>query len=151
MSKQALWLALIAVLCVPVLALAQHGNAPDGYYPPNYSGDTFTGLVTATDDEGQTITLEYSKGKKTEDFTGRFDHACSIPTKDGKPMKPSDIPAGTDLTAYYNHKNTKIDGQKQAENVIIALTFNSFQGKVIPETSRKVYYCTTGETKFRAH
>jgi hypothetical protein len=134
-----------------LLLFAQHGSAPNGYYPPNYGGDTFTGTVAATDDAAQTVTLGYSKGKKTEDFMGRFDHPCSIPTKDGNPMKPSDIPVGTDLTAYYNHKTTKVGDQKQNENVIIALTFNSFQGKPIPEGSRKLYYCTTGQTKYQGH
>ncbi len=142
--------AMIVVLG-SLLLFAQHGTAPNGYYPPNYGGDTFTGTVTATDDAAQTVALRYSKGKKSENFTGRFDHPCSIPTKDGQPMKPSDIPSGTDLTAFYNHKTTKVADQKQSEDVIIALTFNSFQGKPIPESSRKVYSCSTGQTKYQGH
>ena len=131
--------------------VAQRGSAPNGYYPPGYSHDTFTGIVSATEDATQSITLEYSKGKKSEFFTGRLDKPCGIPTKDGKSMKASDVPTGTDLTAYYNHKTTKIGDQKHDENVIIALTFNSFQGKSIPESSRKLYYCTGGQTQFQAH
>ena len=150
MRHKCLWI-VIAILLTSTLAVAQHGTAPNGYYPPDYGGDTFSGVVTGGDDAAQSVTLNYSKGKKNEDFTGRFDHPCSIPTKDGKPMKPSDIPVDTDLTAYYNHKTTKVGDQKQSENVIIGLTFNSFQGKPIPEASRKVYYCTTGGTKFQGH
>jgi len=132
-------------------AVAQHGSAPNGYYSLGYSRDTFAGIVSATDDATQSITLEYSKGKKSESFTGRLDKPCGVPTKDGKPMKASDIPTGTDLTVYYNHKTTKTGDQKQSENLIIGFTFNSFQGKLIPESSRKLYYCTAGQTQFQAH
>jgi hypothetical protein len=97
------------------------------------------------------ITIEYSKGKKHETFVGGFDQPCSIATKDGKPMKPSDIPSGTDLTAYYNHKIKKVGSQKEDDNVIIAVTFNSFNGSSIPEASKKLYYCMTGQTRYQAH
>ena len=150
MIKRCLWMTMMVCLGFS-LAVAQHGSAPDGYYPLGYGRDIFTGLVTATDDSTQSITIEYSKGKKHETFAGRFDKPCSIPTKDSNPMKASDIPSGTDLTAYYNHKTKKVGGQKEDDNVIIAVMFNSFNGSSIPKESRKLYYCITGQTKFQAH
>jgi hypothetical protein len=150
MAKSCLWTTMMLCLASS-LTSAQHGSAPNGYYPPNYGGDIFAGVVTATDDSTQSIMLEYSRGKKSETFVGHLDQSCSIPTKDGNPMKVSDIPSGTDLTAYYNHKTKKVDNQKQSENIIIAVTFDSFNGKPIPEASRKLYYCTVGQTKYQGH
>jgi hypothetical protein len=141
----------IMLFTVARFATAQHGTAPNGYYPQNYGGDTFTGVVTSADDATQSITLEYTKGSKSETFTGRLDQSCSIPTKDGNPMKASDIAPGTDLTVYYNRKTTKVGDQRQSENVIIAVAFNSFNGKPISEASRKVYPCTGGHVQYQGH
>jgi len=74
---------------------------------------------------------------------------CAIPTKDGNPMKASDVPIATELTVYYNHK--KGGDQKQSEDLIVGVTFNSFNGKSIAESARKFYSCTGGHTQFQAH
>ena len=112
MSKQ-----LIA-FCVLVLfacgARAQHGSAPNGYYPPGYSGDTWTGIVTATSDATREITLTYTKGEKTETFTGVLQPGFKAKRADGSTfeVKPSDFPNGTRLMVFYMQKTRK-DGDKK--------------------------------------
>src|SRR5271165_1782096 len=92
---------LVVLLFITTAALAQYGSAPPGYYPLGYSGDTFTGKVVSVDDSAQTISMLFDNGKKTQNFTGVFDKPCSVPTKNGEAMKPSDISVGTDLTAFF--------------------------------------------------
>jgi len=144
-------LAVIAVLCVGThLVLAQHATAPNGYYPETFNGDTFRGTVASVYDSTESLTLHFEKGNKLQDFTGRIEQPCAIPTKNGQPMRASDIPLGTDITAYYLESKDKTTGQKQ--NLIIGIAFNSFNGNSIPEDKRKMYYCTgQAHVKFRAY
>jgi hypothetical protein len=103
----------------------------------------------STDDSTGTIALLFEGGKKQESFAGGFERPCSVPTKNGQPMRPSDIPVGTDLTVYYTEKKDKANGQKQ--NVIIGISVNSVKGKVVPEDSKRFFFCTEGGLKpFRA-
>ena len=60
---------LAAILLTTLPAFGQHGGAPPGYYPPGYSGDTWTGEVVSTDDTTREITLAYTNGTKSETFT----------------------------------------------------------------------------------
>jgi hypothetical protein len=96
-------LVLSIVLSVSGIAWAQHGTAPGGYYPMGYQGDTWTGTVTAANDNTREITLSYTKGDKTETFTGVLQAGFSLKTKDGsmREAKPSDIPIGMRLVVYY--------------------------------------------------
>ena len=120
------------------LATAQHGRAPYGFYTAGYQGDIFRGTVTSTDDVSDSITLESLAGKK-EFFTGRLERPCAVTTKNGKAMRPSDIPPGTGLTLFYDRKPTY---QKTEENLIFAMTFNTWEGKPVPELKRRLYPCT---------
>lgn len=112
MNKFLLTLCLLFVLAVG--ARAQHGSAPNGYYPPGYSGDTWTGTVTATDDASREITLTYTRGDKTETFTGVLQPGFKAKRKDGSTMevKPSDFRNGTRLMVFYTQKTRK-DGDKK--------------------------------------
>ncbi len=58
MKRTVLTMVFLITFCVSVFG--QHGSAPDGYYPPGYSGDTWTGEVVSTDDTTREITLTYT-------------------------------------------------------------------------------------------
>jgi len=93
---------------------AQHGSAPDGYYPRGYSGDTWTGEVVSTDDTTREITLTYTNKNKSETFTGILIENYQVKTKDGsmKELKPSGIPKGAHITVFYQAKTKKAGGNK---------------------------------------
>ena len=93
---------------------AQHGTAPDGYYPLGYSGDKWTGAVTSVNDDTREITLTYTKGDKTETFTGVLKTGIKVKRRDGTETewKPSDIPIGTRIAVYYMAQTKRVEGQK---------------------------------------
>ncbi len=95
-------------------AFAQHGEAEPGYYPAAYVGDTWQGNVTAVDDQANTITLTYTKGSKTQTFAVRFANGLAVNYSDGtsKVLKPSDIPIGAMVMAYYTNYSEKVNGKK---------------------------------------
>ena len=125
-----------------IFAFAQYGTAPTNYYPVDYSGTLFTGVVTGA--TANQITLTFSKGSKTETFTGLFETGCSVPTKqkDGPLMWPGDIPTGTKMTAFYNARTRKINGNKVKEYIVIAVSFDSWHGHALVEDNKKIYLCT---------
>jgi hypothetical protein len=94
---------------------AQHGSAPNGYFPMGYAGDTWTGEVSAVDDASREITLVYKSSKNTETFVGVLQQGYKVKLKDGSlaELKVSTIPIGTRLRAYYMAKNRKVNGQKE--------------------------------------
>ncbi|MGH9776279.1 MAG: hypothetical protein ACRD50_15205 [Candidatus Acidiferrales bacterium] len=108
--------AALLLACVQASGQPQHGTAENGYYPPTYAGDTFTGIVTAVDDAARTITLTYTDPKhgKTDTFVGVLDAEYTARWKDGTKhvVKPSDIPSGTKLEVYYTSSERNVDGKK---------------------------------------
>jgi|SRR5690348_11247087 hypothetical protein len=90
---------VFALLFLSVNGFAQYGTAPNNYYPDSYSGSIFTGTVTEAGD--QQITLTFSKGNKTDTFSGTFETNCSVPSADGRPLTASAFPKGTVLTAFF--------------------------------------------------
>ncbi|HKV05345.1 MAG TPA: hypothetical protein VJO53_09595 [Candidatus Acidoferrales bacterium] len=109
-----MFLLITAALVVSAPALAQHGSARDGYYPLGYVGDTWTGTVTSTNDDTREITLTYTKGDKTESFTGVLQSGLKAKRRDGSETewKPSDIPLGTRIVVYYMAQTKKVEGRK---------------------------------------
>jgi hypothetical protein len=103
---------------------AQHGVAPDAYYPYNYNGDIFTGKVSSAEEDKQSITLVYESRKKTENFTGSLQKPCTVPSRNGQQMRVSDIPLGTEATVFYTLSTREVGGQKLARNSIFAITFD---------------------------
>jgi hypothetical protein len=57
--------ALLIVILYSGVSLAQRGTVEPDYYPLGYAGDTWTGEVTAVDNEQRTLTLTYGKDKLT--------------------------------------------------------------------------------------
>jgi len=115
--RQALGLTFFTCLALPnALAIPQHGTAENGYWPMGYNGDTFTGVVTATDDTSRSITLTYTNPKKgkRETLTASFREGYAARWSDGttRQIKPSDFKIGTRLKIYYLETTHKVNGQK---------------------------------------
>jgi hypothetical protein len=123
---RALMIAGIFLLATASSVQAQHGTAGAGYYPPGYEGDTWTGVVTATDDTTHTVTLTYSSKKKTETFTGVFkEGCCKVKMSDGtvQDLKPSMLSPGRRIMVYYIPRTTKVDGKKSTVNEVFKVDF----------------------------
>jgi len=120
-------LGMMAVFfLVRVEVKAQHGTAGNGYYPPGYEGDTWSGDVTATDDTTRMVTLTYSNKKKTETFTGVLQEGCcKVKMSDGtiQELKPSQLSPGRRIMVYYIPKTTKAEGKKTTVNEIFKVDF----------------------------
>ena len=145
--------AIIVVIVISAYsAYSQHGTAPNGYYPPGYHFDTFTGTSISSDSAADTVTLEYKKGPKTETLPITLEGGCAVPSKTGEPMHAKDIPQGTVLTAYYMPKTEKVADEKRTVYVAIGISFIEWQGKPVAEKNRKVYSCgTSAYRNFQAH
>ena len=104
---------------------AQHGTAPNGYFPMGYAGDTWTGEVSAVNDANREITLVYKTSKKAETFVGVLQQGYKVKLKDGSPaeLKVSTIPTGTRLRVYYMAKDRKVNGQKEKFYEIFRMEF----------------------------
>jgi len=117
--------AVGVLICVMALAEPQHGTAENGYYPPGYTGDTFTGVVTSADDASRSITLTYTNPKsgKTETLVGLISEGYTARWKDGTlhEVKPSDIPTSTRLKVYYMTTERKVEGKKVKSVTIIQI------------------------------
>jgi hypothetical protein len=114
-------LVLIAVLFPSNTLLAQHGTASSGYFPMGYSGDTWSGTVTAINPATREITLLYNGKKGDETFTGVLEKGYQRRGKDGKSfeVQMSEIPVGSYMVAYYMQKTKKVEGKKEKYNEII--------------------------------
>ncbi len=67
MIKRTTLILALAAAC-SLSAAAQRGTAESGYYISGYFGDTWTGEVTAVDNDRRELTLTYVSGKKTQTF-----------------------------------------------------------------------------------
>jgi hypothetical protein len=72
---QRLFVACASLILCAGVALAQRGKAGPDYYPMGYSGDTWTGEVTALDNEHRTLTLTYGSGKNIQTFVASIPDA----------------------------------------------------------------------------
>lgn len=113
------------ILSVAAGLQAQHGTAPNGYFPMGYAGDTWTGEVSAVNNASREITLVYNNGKKTETFVGVLQQGYKVKLKDGSlaELKLSMIPAGTRLKVYYMAKDRKVSGRKEKFYEIFRMEF----------------------------
>ncbi len=144
-------IAVLGFIWVIPIALAQHGVAPNGYYPRDYNGDIFSGTVTHTGDD--TVILTFTNGTKEETFEGHLQNGCAVPRADGsnRPMTARDIPLNSKIRAFYVVHKVKTNGEKHSENEIIAISFDEYQGHKIPDGSKKAYSCIgSAFTLFRA-
>lgn len=146
-----IYMGLFALIFCP-LVNAQRGTAPNNYYPTWYNGATFTGQVVGA--TGDTITLAYTHGNKTETFEGRATAPCNLPSSktstDPKPF--TSLPTGSMITAFYEPKTVRVNGQKQKENQVMAISFIEVNGRKVQEEHRAIFYCIPGtfRTDFKA-
>ena len=106
MKKFALSLTLL-LLCTGI-SVAQHGTAEPDYYPSGFNGDTWSGEVTAADEDTREFTLTYTKGENTKTFVGILAKGYTVKMKDGKDyeIKMSEL-MGMRIKAYYVTKKKK--------------------------------------------
>ena len=84
-----------AVVCFSFSAAvcaAQKGKAEPDYYPLGYPGDTWTGEVTAFDNERRLLTLTYAGGKEVLTFVGSIPDMPYQLTRDGQNFRVLDFP-----------------------------------------------------------
>jgi hypothetical protein len=120
---------------------AQYGTAPNNYYPNSYNGSTFTGKVVRTTDD--TITLTYTHGSKTDTFEGHLTSPCYLPSSKTTtgPMSASQVQMGAVITAFYEGRTVKVEGRKQKENQVIAISFLQVNGRTVTEDHRAIFFC----------
>lgn len=86
---------LITLACLTLchgISLAQKGKAGTDYYPMGYPGDTWTGEVTAFDNEQRTLTLTYGSGKDASTFVASIPDAPYEWAKDIRKNRVIDFP-----------------------------------------------------------
>jgi hypothetical protein len=141
MQKRYPLILLLSFLCAPP-SHSQKGTAPNGYYPPGYSGSTFTGAVEST--EAGQLTLVYASDRKQERFVGRLEAPCIWTDKAGvaHTVEVASIPTGIVLTAFYNSITVKSGNQKNKENLILAVSYAEQNGRKIPDDKRVIVGCS---------
>ncbi len=137
----------LLMLALSRTVAAQKGTAPNGYYPANYNGATFTGKVVQTTDE--TITLNYAHGSKTDTFEAYATAPCNLPSTKTttQPMPLSKVQTGAVVTLFYETKEIKVDGKKQKKNEVIGIVFLEENGRKIKEEHQALFYCVPGPRK----
>ena len=120
--KSIRWL-LAALFVFANSAFAQHATAPNGYYPPGYSGDTWTGQVVSVNEQTREITLSYAKNGKSETFVGVPEGGYLVHEHNGptRPLKMSDVPIGRTIKVWYVPETKKVDGRKIKVNTIFLI------------------------------
>jgi hypothetical protein len=87
-----LFAALACLILCAGVSLAQKGKAEPDYYPRGYSGDTWTGGVTAFDNEQRTLTLTHGSGKNATTFVATIPDAPYEWTRDLRKARVLDFP-----------------------------------------------------------
>lgn len=125
----------LALCSINAVAVAQKGTAPPGFYPQGFNGDTWSGEVTAADEDKREITLTHGQGDKAKTFVAYIPDAGVYTSKgpdnsiiveigsiDAKPTK-STTPAAPhmklsnllarQITVYYiNREKKDANGEK---------------------------------------
>ena len=117
MRRLLVW--LVAIFICNGASLAQKGTAEPDYYPMNYTGDTWTGVVTGINEDTREFTLTYKKGDKNETFVGILQKDYTHKLSDGsyREVKLSDL-MGMQLKVYYIAKTNKVNNQKTKFNEV---------------------------------
>ena len=122
MKKMFVSIALL-LMCLG-LSMAQHGTAEPGFYPPGYNGDTWTGEVTAVNEETREFTLTYKKGDKEQTFVAVLPKGYTAKMKDGSEQEVRMAAMmGLRVKVYYVKKTKKVNDQKVKENEVFNIKF----------------------------
>jgi hypothetical protein len=113
----------LALFVFASAAFGQHGTAENGYYPPGYQGDTWTGVVVSASEQTGEITLSYTKDGKSQTFVGVPEAGYLVHEHAGatRPLKISDIPVGKIIKVWYIEETKKVGGSKVKVNTIILI------------------------------
>ena len=87
-----LFVALACLIFYAGVSVAQQGTAEPDYYPMGYSGETWTGEVTAFDNERRTLTLTHTSGKKVSTFVASIPDAPYEWRRDARNARVVDFP-----------------------------------------------------------
>ncbi len=133
------------VLLLGSVGVAQHGTAPNNYYPAGYMGATFTGKVAQTTDDS--ITLSFVQGSKTETFEAYATAPCNLPASKTttRPVPLSKVQTGAVVRVYYQPSTFKVDGRKQKRNEVIGISFLEVNGGAVSEEHQAIFYCMSGQ------
>lgn len=113
------------LLSVSAACMAQKGTAEPGYYPMSYAGETWTGEVTAVNEDIRELTLSYTSNNKTQTFVGVLAKGYTVKMKDGRDheIKVSEL-MGMTIRAYYMTKSKKDpNGVKVKTNEVFRIKF----------------------------
>ncbi|HEX8196078.1 MAG TPA: hypothetical protein VF571_07820 [Pyrinomonadaceae bacterium] len=113
------------LLFLSSVSLAQKGTAEPDYYPQGYGGETWSGEVTAINEDTREFTLTYRNGDKTQTFVGVLQKGYKVKMKDGRDyeVKLADL-KGMRLKAYYMTKSKKdSSGTKVKINEVFRIKF----------------------------
>jgi len=115
-------LIFVAAVLSAGVSLAQKGTAEPDYYPQNYSGDTWTGVVTAVNEDTREFTLTYKKKDKEETFVGVLGKDYKHKMADGTLQQINlDDLKGMTIRAYYMSKTKKAGDQKNKYNDVFKI------------------------------
>lgn len=121
-------LLLATVLLVSTgIVFAQKGTAESDYYPLNYGGDTWTGIVTSVNEGTREFTLSYKKKDKEETFVGVLPKEYKHKMADGtfRQFELDDL-MGMTLRAYYMSKTRKVNEEKVKYNDVFKIKILAF-------------------------
>jgi hypothetical protein len=110
----------LVILLFSGVLIAQHGTAPNGYWPMGYNGDMWSGQITAVNPDTREITLTYKHKEKEETFIGVLKPGYAVKKQDGTAaeVQMQHIPIGVYMVAYYSPKTKKENGLKVKYNEI---------------------------------
>lgn len=84
--------ALACLILSAGVSTAQKGKAEPDYYPLGYPGDTWTGKVTAFDNQSRLLTLTHTRGKEVLTFIASIPDAPYQWTRDSRNFRVLDFP-----------------------------------------------------------
>ncbi|HKB66837.1 MAG TPA: hypothetical protein VKC61_13355 [Pyrinomonadaceae bacterium] len=119
--RKLLLLTIVMVISTGA-SLAQKGTAEPDYYPQNYSGDTWTGVVTSVNEDTREFTLTNKKSDKEESFVGVLPKGYTHKMAGGtnQEIRLADL-MGMKLRAYYMSKSRKVNDQKTKYNDVFKI------------------------------
>lgn len=122
------------VLCAGVAAAQKADADPFDYYPMGYSGDVWTGEVTAFDNDARTLTLTYIKDKKPLTFVAYVPDAPYEWGRDGRNFRVVDFPF--DKTAKF--QTFKYVGTRQGSSERTPTAGSGIQKRPSPPDSNVI-------------
>ena len=121
---QRIFLLVGTFIILSGVSLGQKGTAEEDYYPMGYAGDTWSGVVTAVNEDTREFTLTYKKGDKEQTFIGVLPKGYAIRLKNGKDheVKMAEL-MDLRIKAYYMTKSKQLNGQKVKVNEVFKIKF----------------------------